>query len=170
MVENPLILRNKSTRIRDLYHEQPKMIIPQLFIKSMLLYPPNPFATSFKERKKMMQLYGAAVVQERSGSDDGGEIARYLKWEYGDGTGLGFLKAQVAQRQPSQDRHRFGHFRRFAGISAGIKARRAAKLLDGLGRELTLLAQWKQGKLRTPELVNRLEELQRETAVPAPSP
>jgi len=114
-----------------------------------------------------MQLYGAAVVRERSGLDDGGEIAQYLKWEYGDGTGLGFLKGSIAQRERAWDGHRFRFFHRLARLSAGIKARLAARLLDGLGRELTLVALWKQGKLKTPELVDRLEELRQETRISA---
>ncbi|HWM53535.1 MAG TPA: hypothetical protein VNP71_10285 [Thermoplasmata archaeon] len=117
----------------------------------------------------MMQLYGADLVRERSSSDNGGEIARYLKWEYGEGTGLGVLNGWVAQSGPPSRKGRLGFVDRFARLPAAIKARVAARQIDGWGSELVLLAQWKRGELSPLELVNRLEELQRRTGIPGPS-
>src|SRR2546428_13288803 len=79
---------NKYSQYRYLYHESPKMIILQLFLKSMPLSPRNLFARPLKRGRKMMQLCGAGFVRDRSLSNDGREIARYLKWVYCEGTGL----------------------------------------------------------------------------------
>ena len=117
----------------------------------------------------MMQLYGAGFVRDRSLSNDGGEIARYLKWEYGEGTGLGVLNGWTAQRRSPPRKGRFGFVDRFARLPAAIGARVAARQIDGWGSELALLAQWKRGELSPLELVNRLEALQRRTAIQAPS-
>lgn len=117
----------------------------------------------------MVPQFGTAAVRERPILGDGGEIARYLKWEYGDGTGPGFLTGWAAERGPSQHARRLGFIDRLGGLSAAIKARVAAKLMDGWGRERTLLAQWKRGELGTLELVNRLEELGRNTKISGPS-
>jgi hypothetical protein len=117
----------------------------------------------------MMQLYGTAAVQERSTRDDEA-LARYLRWEYGEGTGVGFLKSWAIGRASYDAKRRFGMIDRLTGLSAAIKARMTATLLDGWRRELTLLVQWKRGELGTLELVNRLEELQRKTKSPVPNP
>ena len=117
----------------------------------------------------MMQVYGAGFVRDRSSSDDGGGIARYLKWEYGEGTGLGVLDGWIAQRGSPPRKVRFGLVDRFARLPAAIRARVAARQIDGWGSELVLLAQWKRGELSPLELVDRLEALQRRTAIQAPS-
>src|SRR2546428_4893224 len=160
---------NKYSQYRYLYHESPKMIILQLSVKSMPLYPRNLFARPLKRGRKMMQLYGAGFVRDRSLSNDGGEIARYLKWEYGEGTGLGVLNGWTAQRRAPPRKSRFGFVDRFAPLPAAIKARVAARRIAGWGSELTLLAQWEPGGLSPLELVNRLEALQRRTGIQAPS-
>jgi hypothetical protein len=127
---------------------------------------------SVKGGCKMMQSYGAAVVQERSMRHGDREIARYLKWEYGEGTGMGFLNSWAIRRAPSHSERRFELVDRLGGLSASIRARLAAKLVAGWRRELTLLIEWKRGDLGTLELVDRLEALQRrtETLVPNLSP
>ena len=117
----------------------------------------------------MMQVYGAGFVRDRSLSKDGGEIARYLKWEYGEGTDLGVLNGWIAQRGSPPRKGRFGLVDRFARLPAAIKARVATRQIDGWGSELALLAQWKRGELSPLELVDRLERLQRRTGIQAPS-
>jgi hypothetical protein len=112
-----------------------------------------------------MPRYGTAVVRERLGLDDRGEIARYVKWEYGEGTNVEFLRGWAAEIGPSKQRRRFEFSGRLGGLSTGIKARVAAKFMKGWRRELALLAQWKRGELPTPELINRLEELDREAKI-----
>src|SRR2546426_2041487 len=159
---------NKYSQYRYLYHESPKMIILQLSLKSMPLYPRNPFARPLKRGRKMMQLYGAGFVRDRSLSNDGGEIARYLNWEYGEGTGLGVLNGWTAQRRSPPRKGRFGFVDRFARLPAAIGARVAARQIDGWGSELALLAQWKRGGLSPLELGNRLEAMQRRTGIQAP--
>jgi len=160
---------NKYSQYRYLYHESPKMIILQLFLKSMPLSPRNLFARPLKRGRKMMQLCGAGFVRDRSLSNDGREIARYLKWEYGEGTGLGVLNGWTAQHGSPPRKGRFGFVDRFARLPAAIRARVAARQIDGWGSELALLAQWKRGELSPLELVNRLEALQRRTGIQAPS-
>jgi hypothetical protein len=117
----------------------------------------------------MLPEYGAAVVRERYTLGHGEEIARYLRWEYGEGTGVGFLSGLAAKPRPFLPGRRFRFSDRLEGLSASIKARVAAKLMDGWGRELTLLVQWKRGELGTGELVYRLEELQRRSEGPTPA-
>ena len=145
------------------------MIILQLSVKSMPLYPRNLFARPLTRGRKMMQLYGARSVRDRSSSDDGGGIARYLKREHGEGTGLGVLNGWIAQRGSPPRKVRFGLVDRFARLPAAIRARVAARQIDGWWSELVLLAQWKRGELSPLELVNRLEALQRRTAIQAPN-
>ena len=117
----------------------------------------------------MLAEYGAVVVRERYTLGYGEEIARYLRWEYGEGTGVGFLSGLTAKPRPFLSGRRFRFSDRLVRFSASIKARVAAKLIDGWVRELTLLVQWKRGELGTWELVDRLEELQRRTRGPAPA-
>jgi hypothetical protein len=117
----------------------------------------------------MMLGYGAAVVRERYTLGHGEEIARYLRWEYGEGTGVGFLIGGRSRRGGSRPKRRVRVVGRLEGLSASIGARVAARLMHGWGRELTLLVQWKRGELGTVELVDRLEELQRATNRPAPA-
>src|SRR2546427_6063378 len=99
------------------------MIILQLSLKSMPLYPRNLFARPLKRGRKMMQLYGAGFVRDRSLSNDGGEIARYLKWEYGEGTGLGVLNGWSPQRRPPARQGRFGFLAPLAQTPAARSAR-----------------------------------------------
>src|SRR2546422_10882210 len=160
---------NKYSLYKYLYHESPKMIILQLSVKSKPLYPRNLFARPLTRGRKMMQVYGAGFVRDRSLSKDGGEIARYLEWEYGEGTDLGVLNGWIAQRGSPPRKGRFGLVDRFARLPAAIRARVAARRIDGWGSELALLAQWKRGELSPLELVNRLEALQRRTGIQAPS-
>jgi len=94
----------------------------------------------------MMQLYGADLVRERSSSDNGGEIARYLKWEYGEGTGLGVLNGWVAQSGPPSRKGRLGFVDRFARLPAAIKARVAARQIDGWGASWS---SWRNGNAGT---------------------
>src|SRR2546428_14158114 len=118
------------------------MIILQLSVKSMPLYPRNLFARPLKRGRKMMQLYGAGFVRDRSLSNDGGEIARYLKWEYGEGTGFGGLKGWTAQRRAPPRKGRFGLFYRVARLPAAIRGRAAARRMDARGDEVGCLARW----------------------------
>ena len=110
----------------------------------------------------MMPQYGEAVIRERLGLDDGREIARYLKWEYGEGTGVGFLNGRVSVREPAKHATRFEFIERLGTLTATIKKWVAVDQLKRWGRELTLLAQWKRGELGTLDLIDRLEELDRE--------
>jgi len=116
----------------------------------------------------MMPQYWTGVVRERPVMDKSGEIARYLKWEYGDGTSLGFLDGWAAERESSRPR-RFGFIERLREVGAAIKVRVTTRPNDDWGQELTLLAQWKRGKLRTHELIDRLEELDRMAKISGPS-
>src|SRR2546425_7661919 len=93
----------------------------------MALYPQNPFTFSLKRGRKMMPQYGEAVICERLGLDDGREIARYLRWEYGEGTGVGFLNGGASTSEPSKHATRSGFAERFGTGSAAFKRRRAAK-------------------------------------------
>src|SRR3989442_8265278 len=111
------------------------MIILQLSVKSMPLYPRNLFARPLKRGRKMMQLYGAGFVRDRSLSNDGGEIARYMKWEYGEGIGLGGLNGWTAQRKFPPRKGRFGFVDRFARLPAGIGARVARRQIQRCARE-----------------------------------
>jgi len=63
----------------------------QLSVESMPLCPQNTFVFSFKRGRKMMPQYWMAGVYERHGFGRKGELARYLKWEYGELTVQGFL-------------------------------------------------------------------------------
>jgi hypothetical protein len=117
----------------------------------------------------MMPGYGAVVVGERYRLGHGEEIARYLRWEYGEGTGVGFLSGLAAKPRPFLSGRRFRFSDRLEGLSASIKTLVAAKLMDGWVRELTLLVQWKRGELGTMDLVDRLEELQRRARGPSPA-
>src|SRR3989475_10149875 len=135
---------NKYSQYRYLYHESPKMIILQLSVKSMPLYPRNLFARPLKRGRKMMQLYGAGFVRDRSLSNDGGEIARYLKWEYGEGTGLGVPKRWTGQGRSPPRKGRLGFVDRFARLRAAIRARRGGRRNAGWGGELGLRAPGKQ--------------------------
>ena len=116
----------------------------------------------------MMPQYGMAVADARSKFVTGGEIAQYLKWEYGEGTNLAFLKAMAAERRPPWRPRRSGLLDRFGGLAALIKARVASTPIDAWERELTLLAQWKRGEFGTPELVDRLEALERRSRTSDP--
>src|SRR5256886_12307639 len=168
MIGNSSIHRGNVRWERNLCHELPKIVILQLFIKSVLLYPHNPFAISLKRGSKMMPQYWTGVVRERPVMDKSGEIARYLKWEYGNGTGLGFLTGWTADRESSPPR-RFGFIERLRELRAAIKVRVTTRPIDDWGQELTLLAQWKRGELRPHELVDRLEELDRMAKISGPS-
>src|SRR2546428_9715162 len=99
------------------------MIILQLSVKSMPLYPRNLFARPLKRGRKMMQLYGAGFVRDRSLSNDGGEIARYLKGEDGEGTGLGRRNRWTAQRRTPPREGRFGFLAPHARTSPAHHAR-----------------------------------------------
>src|SRR2546428_10634182 len=160
---------NKYSLYKYLYHESPKMIIMQLSAKSMPLYPANLFGGPLTRGRQMMQLYGARFGRDRSSSDDGGGIARYLKREHGEGTGLGVLNGWMAPRGAPPRKGRFGLVDRFARLPAAIRAGVAGRQIDGWGSEVVLLAQWKRGELSPLELVDRLEGLQRRTAIQAPS-
>src|SRR3989449_7890506 len=144
---------NKYSQYRYLYHESPKMIILQLSVKSMPLYPRNLFARPLKRGRKMMQLYGAGFVRDRSLSNDGGEIARYLKWEYGEGTGFGVLNGWTAQRRSPPREGRFGFVDRFARLPAAIRAGGATRRIYCWGAELGLLAEWKTAGIEPVEAV-----------------
>src|SRR2546422_6532163 len=98
------------------------MIILQLSLKSMPLYPRNPFARPLKRGRKMMQLYGAGFVRDRSLSNDGGVIARYLKWEDGEGTGLGLLNGLAPQSRSSHRKCRLSFVDRLAPSPAAMLA------------------------------------------------
>src|SRR5437899_10926864 len=102
------------------------MIILQLSLKSMPLYPRNPFARPLKRGRKMMHLYGAGFVRDRSLSNDGGEIARYLKWEYGEGAGFGGLNGCTAQRRAPHVKGRFRFGDRLARLPEPVGASVAA--------------------------------------------
>ena len=116
----------------------------------------------------MMPQYWTGVVRERPVMDKSGEIARYLKWEYGDGTSLGFLNGWTADRESSRPR-RLGFIERLRELRAAIKVRVTTRPMDDWGQELTLLAQWKRGELRPHELVDRLEELDRMAKISGPN-
>src|SRR2546422_7723810 len=103
----------------------------------MPLYPCNPFALSIKRGNKMMPQYGTAAVRDRPVMDKRGEIARYLKWEYGEGTGLGFLNGWAAELESSRPSRRFRFIDRLGGLGAGIKARVIAKSAVSRRQELT---------------------------------
>jgi hypothetical protein len=97
---------------------------------------------------------------------DVGEVAQYLRWEYGEGTTVGFLKGQIVQRGRSRRSTTSGLIKRLRGISAAIRGRVVARLTADLQREMGLLVQWKRGELGSDELVIRLEELELEARVP----
>ncbi len=44
----------------------------------------------------MQELYGKAVVEERTRPQHLAELSKYLHMEYGPGTGLGYLLAEMA--------------------------------------------------------------------------
>ncbi len=46
----------------------------------------------------MLQEYGKAVVEERTKPQHLGELARYLRMEYGPGTEPGYILAEMADR------------------------------------------------------------------------
>lgn len=107
----------------------------------------------------MMDLYGAAVARERSRWHEDGTLARFVRWEYGEGTGVGFLEVQAVTGGGTRKGPRMGIFGRLAGRSRARDARAIPTGWDGVEVEMTLVAQWKQGAIRTQELVERLEEL-----------
>ena len=95
-----------------------------------------------------------------------GEIAQYLKWEYGKGTTVGYLDGQLVPRGPTRPSVMSGWMSRLRGLSTAIQGLMVARLATDLQREMGLLVQWKRGELGSDELVIRLEELELETRIP----
>src|SRR2546430_2536907 len=97
----------------------------------------------------MMPQYWTGVVRERPVMDKSGEIARYLKWEYGNGTGLGFLTGWTADRESSPPR-RFGFIERLREPRPTAKVRGTTTRIDdrglGLGPRLHIPARACRGR------------------------
>jgi hypothetical protein len=118
----------------------------------------------------MVPHYWTADVRRREGLDRHGELARYLRWEYGEWTVAGFLSDWVPERESSQHTRRLRFVEHLGRLRPAIKARSTTKTIVRLGQELRLLAQWKRGELGPSDLVNRLEELDRKAKISGSSP
>lgn len=106
----------------------------------------------------MLELYGVALVRERSRLDDSSELGRYLRWEYGSGTHIGALDFRAPAR--GSRRRGVSLLDRLTGLMHRSRGRAGPRPGRGVEREITLLAQWKQGRIRTVELVS-LEDFRR---------
>jgi hypothetical protein len=109
----------------------------------------------------MLDLYGVAVGPERLGLDDGGEVGHYLRWEYGKGTGIGYLRTLVPRRRKTTARWASRLIDRLSKVSDAIRRASRRRRHDDLEPEMSLVVQWKQGRIRTVELVGLLEDLRR---------
>jgi len=118
----------------------------------------------------MMPQHWIVGVRESHRLDRHGELARYLNWEYGGWTVQGFLNGSAAKRKSSRLSGRIRFIDRIEGLAEAIKVRVTTKPRVRWGQELALVAQWKRGELPTPELVDRLEELDRKARIGGPSP
>ena len=107
------------------------------------------------------------LVREPLTSPQNEELARYLKWEYGDGTGVGFLNGHATSGRRARRLTERRFIEPLRRLSKAVRARIAAKPEAEFQRELSLLVQWKRGELGTTELVDRLEDLEFETAIAA---
>src|SRR3979409_956405 len=99
---------------------------------------------NFRSRRgrKMVPHYWTADVRRREGLDRHGELARYLRWEYGEWTVPGFLRGWVPERESSPRTRRLRFVEHLGRLRPAIKARLTVKPIVRLGQELRLLAQW----------------------------
>lgn len=109
----------------------------------------------------MLELYGRALVRERLGLNDGGEVGRYLRWEYGKGTGIGVLTVHARRGRALRSRRRPRSLGTWATLLDAIRGRLGTSRYDGMEREMSLLSHWKEGRIRTVELVCLLEDVRR---------
>ena len=82
----------------------------------------------------MAAAYARAVSAERRSPRAFAELAEYVRWEYGPGTGLGYFLAEMASAAPSSRRRRrtgTGMFRAF------VRALRAAFPANGRSHRTT---------------------------------
>ena len=85
----------------------------------------------------MMEAYGRAVVEERVTPRHLRELAAYLRWEYGPGTGPGFILAEMANGAappPAKGKWAQGVFHALARAVRAVvptnRNRRKATVLD----------------------------------------
>lgn len=109
----------------------------------------------------MLELYGRAIVHERLELNDGGEVGRYLRWEYGKGTGIGVLTVHARGGGALRSRRKPRIPGTWATLLGATRGRFGTSRYDGMEREMSLLSQWKNGRIRTVELVCLLEDLRR---------
>lgn len=82
----------------------------------------------------MLYEYGKAVAEERRRPRNSGELEKFLRWEYGPGTNMGFLLAERAARVPRRWR------RPKLGLAKALKA-----IMDALSRAPRVASNEAQG-------------------------